>query len=139
MKTLSISRLAQQGGVNVETIRYYQNLGLMTKPGRAHGAVRRYGKDAVERLRFIKRAQGLGFSLDEVKLLLGLSTGEHCRETRILAERKRELVDKKIADLRAIQSALSSLITACGSGKRGQGCPIIESLSIEERRSAPRK
>jgi MerR family mercuric resistance operon transcriptional regulator len=136
---MKIGALAEQSGIHVETVRYYQTLGLLPKPGRAHGTVRRYGKEAVSRLRFIKRAQGLGFSLDEVKLLLELSTGEHCRETCVLAERKRELVDKKIADLRAIQSALNSLITACGSGKRGHGCPIIESLSIEERRSAPRK
>ncbi len=136
---IKVGALAAQSGVHVETIRYYQSLGLMPRPVRAHGAVRRYGKDAVERLRFIKRAQGLGFSLDEVKLLLGLSTGEHCRETRILAERKRELVDKKIIDLRAIQSALNTLIAACGTGKHGRGCPIIESLSVEERRRVPRR
>jgi MerR family mercuric resistance operon transcriptional regulator len=129
---IKVGALAEQSGVHVETIRYYQSLGLMRKPVRTHGAVGRYGKDAVDRLRFIKRAQGLGFSLDEVKLLLELSTGEHCRETRILAERKRELVDKKITDLRAIQSALNSLIAACGTGKHGRGCPIIESLSTEQ-------
>src|SRR5438046_2185361 len=116
---MKIGALAQKSGVHVETIRYYQNLGLMPTPTRARGAVRRYGKEAVDRLRFIKRAQGLGFSLDEVKLLLRLSTGDHCRETRILAERKRELVDKKITDLRAIQSALNALIAACGTGKHG--------------------
>ena len=136
---MKVGALAEQSGVHVETIRYYQALGLMPKPVRAHGAVRRYGKDAADRLRFIKRAQGLGFSLDEVKLLLDLSAGEHCRETRALAERKRELVDKKLADLRAIQSALNGLIKACGGGKRGRGCPIIENLSTEERLPAPRK
>src|SRR5258708_37906112 len=106
----------------------------MPRAVRADGGVRRYGKDAVERLRFIKRGQGLGFSLDAGKLLLGLSTGEHCRETRILAERKRALVDKKITDLRAIQSALNTLIEACGTRKHARGCPIIASLSLEERR-----
>jgi MerR family transcriptional regulator, mercuric resistance operon regulatory protein len=129
---IKVGALAEQSGVHVETIRYYQSLGLMRKPVRTRGAVARYGQDAVDRLRFIKRAQGLGFSLDEVKLLLELSTGEHCRETRILAERKRELVDKKITDLRAIQSALNILIGACGTGKHGRGCPIIESLATEE-------
>ena len=129
---VKIGALAEQSGVHVETIRYYQSLGLMRKPVRTHGAVARYGKDAVDRLRFIKRAQGLGFSLDEVKLLLELSTGEHCRERRILAERKRELVDKKITDLRAIQSALNTLIAACGTGMHGRGCPIIESLSTDQ-------
>jgi MerR family mercuric resistance operon transcriptional regulator len=129
---MKVGALAEQSGVHVETIRYYQALGLMPKPVRPYGTVRRYGKEARDRLRFIKRAQGLGFSLDEVKLLLDLSAGEHCRETRILAERKRELVDKKLADLRAIQKALNNLITACGSGRRGFGCPIIESLSMGE-------
>jgi MerR family mercuric resistance operon transcriptional regulator len=136
---MKIGQLSEASGVHVETIRYYQRLGLMPRPARVHGAVRRYGEEAARRLRFIKRAQALGFSLDEVRLLLELSTGEHCRETRILAERKRELVDKKIADLRVIQSALKALITECGSGSRGHGCPIIENLSIEERRCAPRR
>ena len=131
---MKIGALAEETGVHVETIRYYQNLGLMPKPARAHRSVRRYGREAADRLRFIKRAQGLGFSLDEVRLLLGLSVGEHCAETRTFADRKRRLVEKKISDLRSIQAALDKLIRACGTGKRGRGCPIIESLSGEGRR-----
>ena len=126
---MKIGALAEHTGVHVETIRYYQNLGLMPKPARAHGSVRRYGRDEADRLRFIKRAQGLGFSLDEVKLLLDLSAGEHCAETRTIAEQKRRLVEKKIDDLRGIQVALDKLIRACGTGRRGRGCPNIESLS----------
>lgn len=126
---IKIGQLAERTGVHLETIRYYQRLGLMPMPARAYGTVRRYEEDAVSRLRFIKRAQSLGFSLDEVKLLLELSVGEHCVETRTFAEQKKRLVDKKIADLRSIQSALDKLIRACGTGKRGRGCPIIESLS----------
>lgn len=124
-----IGRLAEETGVHFETVRYYQRLGLMPTPARSYGSVRRYGKDEVSRLRFIKRAQALGFSLDEVKLLLGLSVGTHCAETRTLAEQKRELVEKKISDLRGIQKALDKLIHACGTGESGHGCPIIESLS----------
>ena len=130
---MKIGRLAEQTGVHVETIRYYQGLGLMPKPARAHGSVRRYGPEAAHRLRFIKRAQGLGFSLDEVRLLLDLSVGEHCAETRTFAEQKRRIVDKKISDLRSIQAALDKLIRACGTGRRGRGCPIIESLSADPR------
>lgn len=126
---IKIGRLAERTGVHLETIRYYQRLGLMPTPERGYGSVRRYGEDAVRRLRFIKRAQGLGFSLDEVKLLLELSVGEHCAETRSFAEQKRRLVEKKIADLRGIQAALDKLIRACGTGKKGRGCPIIENLS----------
>lgn len=124
-----IGALSQAAGVHVETIRYYQRLGLLPTPGRNYGSVRRYGEDAVRRLRFIRRAQALGFSLDEVKLLLGLSVGEHCAETRTFAQEKKRLVAQKIDDLRAIESALEKLIRACGSGRRGRGCPIIESLA----------
>ena len=126
---IKIGRLAEMAGVHLETIRYYQRLGLMPTPERDYGSVRRYGMAAVDRLRFIKRAQALGFSLDEVKLLLDLSTGEHCAETRTFAERRKRLVEKKIADLRGIRSALDKLIRACRSGRAGRGCPIIESLS----------
>lgn len=126
---MKIGTLAEETGVHVETIRYYQNLGLIPKPARSRGMVRRYGKEAADRLRFIKRAQVLGFSLEEVKLLLDLAQGEHCTETRTLAQRKLKLVESKIADLRAMQGALNKLVCACGSGKRGTGCPIIESLA----------
>lgn len=129
---VKIGALAAQSGVHVETIRYYQKLGLLPKPVRARGAVRRYGKDAVDRLRFIKRAQGLGFSLDEVRLLLGLADGEHCGETRALAQRKLSIVERKIADLRGIEGALNKLVRACASGRRGAGCPIIETLSADD-------
>lgn len=129
MEGLKIGQLAQATAVHVETIRYYQRLGLLCAPRRARGSVRRYGEDAVARLRFIKRAQALGFSLEEVRLLLRLSAGEHCAQTRGLALRKKALVEKKLADLRAIRSALDELIAACGSGAPGRGCPIIESLS----------
>jgi MerR family mercuric resistance operon transcriptional regulator len=125
---MKIGQLAEQSGVHVETIRYYQTLGLMPRPARARGAVRRYGQDAVHSLRFIKRAQALGFSLDEVKLLLELSVGEHCAETRALAKEKLMLVEKKISDLRGMQGALNKLVRACASGASGRGCPIIENL-----------
>ena len=129
---ITIGRLAEASGVHVETIRYYQRLGLMPTPGRQRNSVRRYGEDSVRRLRFIKRAQALGFSLDEVKLLLALSHGEHCAETRALAQQKKQLVGTKIADLRSIEAALGKLIRACGSGRTGRGCPIIDSLSLGE-------
>lgn len=129
--SMTIGRLAKESGIHFETIRYYQRLGLMPMPARPHGSVRRYGKDAVSRLRFIKRAQGLGFSLEEVKLLLDLSVGEHCAETRTLAEQKLRLVKRKISDLRGIQAALDKLIHACGAGRKGRGCPIIDTLAAD--------
>jgi MerR family transcriptional regulator, mercuric resistance operon regulatory protein len=126
---IKIGRLAEMAGVHLETIRYYQRIGLMPTPGREYGSVRRYGREAAGRLRFIKRAQGLGFSLDEVRTLLELSAGEHCAETRTFAEQKRRLVENKISDLRRIRAALDELIRACRLGRAGRGCPIIESLS----------
>lgn len=126
---IKIGRLAEEAGVHHETIRYYQRLGLLPTPRRERGSVRRYGSDAIARLRFIKRAQALGFSLEEVKRLLDLSVGEYCAETRAFAKQKREVIERKIADLRAIQAALDKLVRACGRGKSGRGCPIIESLS----------
>lgn len=137
-KAMTIGRLAEESGVHLETIRYYQRLGLMPTPARPHGSVRRYGQEALGRLRFIKRAQGLGFSLDEVKLLLELSVGEHCAETRSLAGHKMQIVKNKISELRRIQAALDKLIHECGTGRKGRGCPIIESLSTEKVSSSRR-
>ncbi len=126
---MKIGELAGRSGVHVETIRYYQNLGLVAKPRRERGSVRRYDAEAVRRLQFIKRAQALGFSLEEVRRLLELSAGEHCFETRAVAREKLRLVERKIADLRGMQEALSRLVRACGSGRPGRGCPIIQALS----------
>ena len=128
---LTIGRLARDAGVNVQTIRFYQRRGLVAKPSRPPGGVRRYAPDAAARIRFIKRAQALGFSLDEVALLLGLSDGKHCAETKALAEKKLSRVEQKMSDLAAVQNALKGLITECSKGSRGHGCPIIEVLAAE--------
>lgn len=125
---MTIGQLAATGGVNVETIRYYQREKLLPTPKRIHGAIRRYGEEELKRLLFIKRAQALGFSLTEIILLLKLSEGEHCRETQMLAEKKLAIVKHKLADLLAIESALEKLTSACRKGKSGCGCPIIDSL-----------
>src|SRR5919204_438404 len=118
-QAMKIGELAERAGVHIETIRYYQRLGLMPSPPRGYGTVRRYDEQAIERLRFIKRAQALGFSLEEVKRLLELSAGEHCAETREVAAEKAKLVEQKITDLRAMENALRKLIRACDAGGRG--------------------
>jgi MerR family mercuric resistance operon transcriptional regulator len=130
-KGLRISELARKAGVHVETIRYYQGIGLLHRPDRAHSRIRRYGADDLKRVRFIKRAQALGFSLEEIVLLLGLSDGEHCAETKALAEKKLAMVEDKISDLAAIERALKGLITECSKGSRRSGCPIIDALAAE--------
>jgi MerR family mercuric resistance operon transcriptional regulator len=130
-KGIRISELAKAAGIHVETVRYYQGLGLLPRPDRAHGRIRRYGADDLKRVRFIKRAQALGFSLEEIALLLGLSDGEHCAETQALAEKKLAMVEGKINDLTAIEKALKGLITECSKGSRKSGCPIIEALAAD--------
>lgn len=130
-KGIRISELAKEAGVHVETIRYYQGIGLMPRPGRKHGRIRRYGARDLKRVRFIKRAQALGFSLEEIALLLGLSVGDHCAETKALAETKLAMVEEKISDLAAIRNVLAGLVSECAKGSRKSGCPIIDVLAAE--------
>lgn len=125
----TIGKLAAASGVHVETVRYYQRLGLVPTPRRAYGSARRYGNADLKRIRFIKRSQWLGYSLDEVALLLKLSVGEHCAETKVLADRKLQVVNAKLRDLTAMKNALEQLARACAARKGGFGCPIIDNLS----------
>jgi MerR family mercuric resistance operon transcriptional regulator len=124
----TIGALARAVGVNVETVRYYERIGLLARPPRVHGSIRRYPPETQRRLRFIKRAQSLGFSLDEVASLLQLAEGEHCAETRVLGERKLGLVQRKLDELGAIRLALERLVEQCSRGGRGKGCPLIAAL-----------
>jgi MerR family transcriptional regulator, mercuric resistance operon regulatory protein len=126
---LTIGRLAAAAGVNVETIRYYQRRGLLDEPAKPLGGHRRYAPAAVSRVRFIKRAQQLGFTLDEVTGLLRLEDGQSCRETRLLAERKLALIEARIADLARMRRMLKRLIMECAEGQRPRSCPIIATLS----------
>ena len=128
-KQLTIGRLAQAAGVNVETIRYYQRRGLLEEPSKPPGGHRRYAAAAVKRVRFIKRAQQLGFTLAEVEGLLLLEDGQSCRETRLLAEQKLTLIEQRIADLGRMRRLLEGLIGECKDGKRPRSCPIIATLS----------
>ena len=128
---LTIGRLAQAAAVNVETIRYYQRRRLLDQPSKPLGGHRRYAAEAVKRVRFIKRAQQLGFTLEEVKSLLLLEDGQSCRETRLLAERKLALIEQRIHDLARMRRLLTSLIAECAKGKRPRSCPIIATLSAE--------
>lgn len=129
---ITVGQLARAAAVNVETVRYYQRIGLLPMPRRDYGSIRRYLADDLKRVRFIKRAQKLGFSLDEVALLLGLSDGRHCAETKILAQTRLAVVEEKIAGLSAIQKALKGLVAKCSKGSRGCGCPVIDALIEEE-------
>lgn len=125
---LTIGALAQAAGVGVETIRFYQRKGLLPEPDRPHGRIRRYGNADAGRLRFIKSAQRLGFSLDEVADLLLLEDGAHCSEARVLAEHKLADVRERIADLKRMEDALADLVNCCAANGGTVACPLIASL-----------
>lgn len=128
---LTIGKLAESAGVNIETIRYYQRRGLLVEPIKPLGSHRRYSADEAKRVRFIKRAQALGFTLDEVGALLTLDAGCACNETRRLAVRKLGLIEQKMADLAAMRQALGSLVQQCDAGDGHTTCPIIDVLAGE--------
>ena len=129
---LTIGGLAKAAGVNVETIRYYQRRGLLDEPAKPFGGQRSYGPAAAMRVRFIKRSQQLGFTLDEVQGLLLLEDGQNCRETRLLAERKLALIEARVADLNRMRRLLKGLIAECAEGRRPRSCPIIATLSATD-------
>ncbi len=132
-----IAQAAQAAGVNQQTFRYYERRGLLPRPPR-RGVFRAYGDDAVQAVLFIKRAQELGFSLDEVQQLLRLRgvTPEQRHRVRAIGERKLADIDTKIARLRAMRRALTRLVKSCHHGGT-PSCPIIESLSARDPVSVP--
>jgi MerR family mercuric resistance operon transcriptional regulator len=123
----TIGKLAEKAGVNVETIRYYQRRGLLDEPKKPLGGYRRYSSDTAKRVRFIKRAQGLGFTLEEVIGLLRLDAEGACAETRELAAHKLALIDEKLAELGAMRSGLAGLVAKCPKNQT-RACPIIQVL-----------
>lgn len=131
-RELTIGRVAKLAAVNVETIRYYQRRGLIDEPIRPSRGCRRYPAEIVRHIRFIKRAQALGFTLDEVTTLLRLERACSCAETRSLAAHKVDLIDGKLKSLTAMRVALADLVEQCEAGESATGCPIIEALSQAE-------
>jgi MerR family mercuric resistance operon transcriptional regulator len=131
---ISTSELAKRGGVNLETIRYYERVGLLPKPPRSGAGYRQFSPESVRRVRFIKRAQELGFSLKEIKELLALriAPGSTRADVRKRAEAKIADIEGKVQHLRAMKKTLVRLSeTCCGSGPASD-CPILESLSLDK-------
>ena len=126
---LTIGRLARAAGVNVETIRFYQRRKLLEEPAKPSGGYRLYGDDVVGRVRFIKRAQRLGFTLDEVSNLLALEDGRSCGQAQDLATKKLDLVESRLADLNRMRRVLKGLIAQCEAGRGKMACPIIATLA----------
>ncbi len=128
---IPIGELSRRTQCNIETIRYYERIGLVPAPPRAGGRFRRYGADHVARLQFIRRARQLGFSLDDVRGLLRLAQADGanvCLEARSLAAAHVATIRAKIADLRAMQRVLTDAIRECERGRQ-PNCPLIEVLS----------
>lgn len=129
MHSMTIGALARKAGVNVETVRYYQRLGLLELPQKPPRGIRRYGDEALSRVRFIKRAQELGFSLAEIRRLMQLGDPQSCGEARALAAEKLALVESRLQDLERLRGVLKTLIGRCDRRRGKVACPIVESLA----------
>jgi len=131
-KPLTIGFLAKAAEVNIETIRYYQRIGLITEPNKPVKGFRTYPTDTLKRIKFIKRAQQLGFSLKEIAELLLLGDGsreDQCADVRQRAELKREHIDQQINDLQNLRKTLTKLINSCKNETGTRHCAIVETLS----------
>ena len=130
---LTIGRLAEATGVHVETIRYYEKIGLLAKPGRTSGGHRSYAPEHVATLTFISRGRELGFPLETIRDLLRLNAqGACCEEARAVTVAHRGEVRRKLADLKRLDRALTSLIAEC-KPLRWPDCPIMEALASTPR------
>lgn len=127
---ITIGKMARAAGVGVETVRYYQRRGLLPRPERPQHAYRRYDEEVLARLRFIRRAQELGFTLREIAELLSLDASD-CSRSHEIAARRLEDIRAKVRDLRAVERRLSRIVAACRAGQHEQ-CPIITAIGQSE-------
>ena len=136
MHSLTIGKLAKQSGVAIDTVRFYEREGLLPKAARTPSGYRVYSPSDVERLRFIRRAKALGFSLEEISELLRLNAAKGARASvKKLAERRLTDLDRKLAELTAIRDALGTLVKRCSGAGPLAGCPIIENVLAHEESS----
>lgn len=141
MNRLTRGNLARQSSVNIATIRYYEKLGLLPAPPRSNAGYRMFSSESVGRVRFIKHAQELGFSLKEIKELLDLRVAPNATTTDVRTRAKEKIakIGEKIRSLSAIRKSLESLVNSCcGIGSVSE-CPILDSLASEENRSESRE
>lgn len=129
MNALTIGKLARQAGVGIDTVRFYEREGLLPRANRSESGYRLYSADDVDRLRFIRRAKNLGFSLEEIAQLLDLNAGKGSRaNVKRLAEHRLADLDQKLRELAAIRDALAKLVRQCSGQGSVKGCPIIEGV-----------
>lgn len=132
------SELARQAGVKPSTVRYYERIGVLPEPSRTAAGYRVYTAEDVERLRFVQRAQALGFTLAEITDLLGLAVSEaDCDAVRARAEAHRADVEAKLRDLERVRDALDGLIAACRARRETAACPILDALRHDDGLDAP--
>ena len=132
MSNLGIGQLAKRAGVAIDTVRYYERNQLLVPAGRLASGYRRYGETELKRLRFIRRAKALGFSLEEIRALLSLSDERNVTKIKRAAEAKLNDIDRRIAELERIGDGLRKLVAACPGHGRAEACPILNALSQEE-------
>jgi Hg(II)-responsive transcriptional regulator len=122
--------VAEQAGVNTQTLRYYERRGLLAEPPRSPAGYRDYPTSAIDVLRFVKRAQELGFSLAEVEELLALADGgpDGCEAARALAESHMAELDRRIADLRRMRASLGALVATCERPRVDRSCPLLDAI-----------
>lgn len=127
---MQIGQLAQHAGVAIDTVRYYERQGLLPQPQRRASGYRQYGQQDISRLRFIRRAKDLGFSLQEIHDLLRLSGNQDAdrAEVRTLAQQRLTDIERKLRELEAMRATLANLVGHCSGHGPLEGCPIIESL-----------
>jgi MerR family copper efflux transcriptional regulator len=132
--SLTIGTVAKRAGVPIDTIRYYEREGLLPEPLRRASGYRSYNESAISRLRFIRRAKDLGFTLEEIRDLLALSTDRHrgVKAVRQRAEQRLAGIDARIAELMRIRTGLEQLIEACPGRGDPEQCPILRALADEE-------
>lgn len=130
MEALTIGKLARRAGVGVETVRFYERKGLLETPPRQASGYRQFGEEAVDKLRFIRRAKELGFSLKEIKDLLRLGTedGATCGQVKERAERKIADIEERIRSLRRIKAALEKVTKQCSGCGPATDCPILKAF-----------
>jgi Hg(II)-responsive transcriptional regulator len=134
---LHTRQVADAAGVNVETLRYYERRGLLRAPRRGRGGYREYTPDAIEIVRFVKRAQGLGFTLEEIQELLALRRPRagRCATVHRAANAKIDEIDAKLRALTAMRAALEQLARACSDNAEQLHCPLIEMLAEASKES----
>jgi DNA-binding transcriptional MerR regulator len=132
MDSIGIGSLAKRAGVGIDTVRYYERAGLLAPSGRLASGYRRYTELELARLRFIRRAQALGFTLNEVRELLALSARRDVARVKRSAQAKLVAVDKKIAALEKVRAGLATLVAACPGHGRAADCPILKALGGED-------